>query len=250
MTPAAAGVVCAGRNLRVLSRSPVTVVQSVAFPTVLLLVLLAAFGRVIGGSVDAYADRLVPQLVVAGGAFGAAGTGIAVYTDRGGGMIDRLRAQPIAPSAYLTGAVVADAARALVATVVLTAVGHLFGFRFENGVLAAVGFVALAVAFGSIWAWLAIRLGLTAGQVESVGTTLNGPVLMLFFLSTGFVPVDGFPGYLQPIVRANPLSCAVNAMIGLSSGGPVLTPLVQALAWTAGLTLLFGVSAVARYRRM
>jgi ABC-type multidrug transport system permease subunit len=77
---------------------------------------------------------------------------------------------------------------------------------------------------------------------------MNGPVLVLFFLSTGFVPVDGFPGALQPIVRANPLSCAVNALAGLSSGGPVLVPVLQTLAWTVGLTALLAPAAIARYR--
>lgn len=238
----------AARNLKVLRRSPMTVVQSVAFPTVLLLVLLAAFGRVVGGSIEAYSARLVPQLVVAGGAFGAAGTGVAVFTDRTSGLLDRLRSMPIARSAYLTGAVAADAARAFVAAVVLTLVGHLFGFRFHEGPLAALGFLGLATLFGTIWAWLAIRLGLSASSPEAVGSTMNGPILMMFFLSTGFVPVDGFPGFLQPVVRVNPLSIAVNALVGLSSGGPVLVPTLQTLAWVTALTLVLAPSAVRRFR--
>lgn len=239
---------CAGRSLRRLSRSPITVVQSVMFPTVLLVVLLIAFGRVIGGTVEAYSQRLVPQLVVAGGAFGAAGTGMAVLSDRVTGMIDRFRSLPIHRPAYLLGVVGADAARACAATVVLVAVGHLPGFRFDQGALSTLGFFALAVAFSTIWAWLAVLLGLRAGSPEAVGSAMNGPVLMLFFLSTGFVPVEGFPAALQPIVRANPLSCAVNALIGLSSGGPVLIPVLQVTAWIVGLGGLFGIVAVRRYR--
>jgi ABC-2 type transport system permease protein len=49
-------------------------------------------------------------------------------------------------------------------------------------------------------------------------------------------------------VRANPLSCAVNALVGLSSGGPVLVPTLQTLAWTAGLTALLAPAAIRRYR--
>lgn len=242
------GALCAGRSLRVLGRSPVTLVQSVAFPTLLLCVLLAAFGRSIGGSVDAYADRLVPQLVLAGGAFGAVGTGIAVYTDRASGMVDRLRSLPIARSAFLTGVVVADTVRAFVATLVLCTVGHVFGFRFDQGVLAAIGFIAVAVAFGTIWAWMAVRIALTARQLEAVGSTMNGPILLLFFLSVGFVPVDGFPAAVQPIVRINPMSCAVNALVGLSSEGPVLVPTLQTLAWVVGLGGALAFDATRRFR--
>jgi ABC-2 type transport system permease protein len=247
-TGAQGAALCAGRNLRVLARSPITTMQSVAFPTLLLFTLLAAFGRMVGGSVGDYADRLVPQLVVSAGAFGAVGTGLTVYTDRVGGMVDRLRALPLGRSAFLAGAVVADAGRALAAAVVLVALGHLPGFRFEQGLLAAIGFLALATAFGTVWAWLAVYVGLGADQADSIGAVMNGPMLIMFFLSTGFAPVDGFPGALQPLVRANPLSCAVNALVGLSSGGPVLVPTLQTLAWTAGLTALLAPAAIRRYR--
>lgn len=237
----------ARRNALVLRRSPMAVVQSVIFPTMLLLVLLAAFGRAVGGSVGSYAERLVPQLVISGGAFGAIGTGIAIQSDRASGLIERVRSLPTSRASYLSGAVLADAGRALVAAIILVAVGHLFGFRFSAGPAAAVAFVAVATAFGSIWAWLAIRLGLSAETPESVASTMNGPILMLFFLSTGFVPVEGFPSGLQPFVRANPLSTAVNTLIGLSSGGPVLVPLAQTAAWIVGLTALFGYSSVKRF---
>lgn len=122
------------------------------------------------------------------------------------------------------------------------------GFRFERGPLVSLGVVALATLFGTIWAWLAVRIGLTARQPDAVGTAMNGPVLMLFFLSTGFVPVDGYPGYLQPLVRVNLLSCAVNALIGLSSDGPVLVPVLQTLTWAVPLTALFATTAIRRLR--
>lgn len=79
---------------------------------------------------------------------------------------------------------------------------------------------------------------------------MNGPVLMLFLLSTGFVPVEGFPGWLQPVVRANPLSAAVETLIGLSAGGPILVPALQTAAWIAVLTGLLAPSAVRRYRTL
>lgn len=241
-------MLCAGRNLLRLARSPLTVVQSVLFPTLLLVVLLIAFGRVIGGTIEAYSQRLVPQLVVAGGAFGAAGTGMAIMSDRTSGMVDRLRSLPISRTAFLLGAASADAARATAAATVLVVVGHIPGFRFDQGLLPAAAFLALAVAFSSVWAWLAILLGLSVSSPEAVASAMNGPILMLFFLSTGFVPVEGFPAGLQPIVRANPLSCAVNALMGLSSGGPVLMPVLQTCAWILGLGGCFALFAIRRYR--
>jgi ABC-2 type transport system permease protein len=241
-------VLCAGRFWTVLTRSPVAIVQSVVFSMLLLLTILAAFGRTVGGSVEAYADRLVPQLVISSGAFGAIGTALQVHLDRTTGMVDRLRSLPIARASYLAGAVLADAIRAAAAATTLVLVGHLVGFRFDQGVLAAIGFFAFAVAFGSIFAWFAVWAGMRVEQPEAIGSLMNAPVLMLFFLSTGFVPVEGFPAAAQPVVRVNPLSCAVNLMLGLSESGPVLVPLLQCLAWIVGLGGLFAVLAVRTFR--
>jgi ABC-2 type transport system permease protein len=73
---------------------------------------------------------------------------------------------------------------------------------------------------------------------------------LLFLLSSGFVPVSAYPGVLQPVVRANPMSVATNALIGLSSGGPVLRPVLETLAWVVPLCLLCGLAAIRRYRRL
>jgi len=246
---AASALIVAARFWRVFTRTPVAVVQSIVFPTLLLLTLLAAFGRTVGGSVDAYAERLVPQLVISAGAFGAIVTGILINLDRNSGLIDRLRSLPIARPAYLLGAVLADAVRVAVAAVVIVAVGHLFGFRFDQGVLGAVAFFGVAVAFGTIFGWFAVWTGLRAAQTEAIGSVMNGPILMLFFLSTGFIPVEGFPAAAQPFVRANPLSCAVNLMLGLTESGPVLVPMLQTLAWIVGLVALLSSLAVRTFRR-
>jgi ABC transporter DrrB family efflux protein len=246
---AGAALLCARRFVTVLTRTPVAFVQSIAFPTLLLLTLLAAFGRTVAGSVGEYAERLVPQLVISAGAFGAIATALQVHQDKAAGMVDRLRSLPIARSAYLVGALVADAARVLVSGIVVVAVGHLFGFRFDQGALAAVAFLVVAVAFGTIFGWFAVWTGLRAEQAEAIGSVMNGPILMLFFLSTGFIPVEGFPAAAQPIVRLNPLSCAVNLMLGLSESGPILVPFLQVLAWIVGLGGLLAWRAVTAFRR-
>ena len=46
------------------------------------------------------------------------------------------------------------------------------------------------------------------------------------FFSTGFVPLEQYPRWIQPVVQHQPVSYAVEAMRGLSLGGPVLAPMV------------------------
>ena len=55
---------------------------------------------------------------------------------------------PMARSAVLAGRLIADSIRMLIVILVIVGVGYAVGFRFQNGVLGAVGMVLLAEAFG------------------------------------------------------------------------------------------------------
>lgn len=73
-------------------------------------------------------------------------------------------------------------------------------------------------------------------------------VLPLTFASSVLVPAASMPGWLQAFVKVNPMTIFADAMRGLMLGGPVATPLLQAAAWVAGITLVFGALTVRRYR--
>jgi oleandomycin transport system permease protein len=58
------------------------------------------------------------------------------------------------------------------------------------------------------------------------------------------------PGWLQPFVDVNPITVATDALRGLLLGGPVLSPVLQTLAWTAALTVVFAALAIRQFRRL
>ena len=72
---------------------------------------------------------------------------------------------------------------------------------------------------------------------------------VMFFFSTGFVPLDQFPKWLQPFVEHQPCSFVVEAMRGLSMGGPVLKPVLRTLLWFAGIAAIIAVPLAVGYRR-
>ena len=63
---------------------------------------------------------------------------------------------------------------------------------------------------------------------------------MLRFLSHGMVPIEAFPGWVQPVVQVSPSSGMMLTLQRLASGGAVLGPLLGALAWTGAITVVFG----------
>lgn len=238
----------AGRLLTRWRREPVVLVQSLFFPTFLLVVYKLVIGKsVLNLTGEDSLYGLVPMSAVAGALFGALGTGVAIPDERESGLLSRLWVLPVHRASALTGRLLAEAARALVGAVVITAVGVAMGLRFNEGPVAAVAFVGIPVVAVTGFAAVVVALGVRADGRNMV-TGLSAVAFLLLFFNTGMVPLDVFPGWLQPVVRAQPMSPAIESMRALANGGPTLVPLLQTLAWTFGLLIVFGPFAVRGYR--
>ena len=238
----------AGRLLRGWTREPVVLIQSLIFPTFLLVV----YKLVIGESVhnltgDDSLYGLVPMCAVAGALFGAIGAGAAIPDERESGLLTRLWVLPVHRASALTGRLLAEAARALVGALAITAVGVAMGLRFGEGWLAAIGFVLIPVLMVIGFATVIIAFGVKSNG-KNIITGLSTVAFLLLFFNSGMVPVEVFPGWLQPVVSAQPMSPAIEAMRALADGGPTLWPVLQSVAWVVGLLAVFGPMAVRGYR--
>jgi ABC-2 type transport system permease protein len=138
--------------------------------------------------------------------------------------------------------------RLVLVSAITTAVAYAVGFRFTQGPLAVLGFFAVVVLFAWIFLWLAVVLAMSASSEQAVSGALSSPVTLLLFLSSGFVPVEQFPEWLRPVVRANPMSVAGDAMIGLSSGGRILLPVLFTALWAVAATAILVPLAVRLYK--
>ena len=238
----------AGRLLRRWTREPVVLVQALIFPTFLLVVYKLVIGEsIIGltGSNSLYG--LVPMCAIVGAMFGAIGAGAALPDERASGLLSRLWALPVYRASALSGRLLAEAGRALVGAIAITAVGVAMGLRLNQGPLAAMGFVLVPVLMVMGFATVIIAVGVQANG-KNIITGLSTVCFLLLFFNSGMVPIDVFPGWLQPVVRAQPMSPAIEAMRGLAEGGPILWPVLQSVAWVVGLLAVFGPVAVRGYR--
>jgi ABC-2 type transport system permease protein len=226
----------------------VVLVQSLVFPTFLLVVYELMIGeslRNLTGDESLYG--LVPMCAVAGALFGSIGTGIAIPDERATGLLSRLWMLPVHRASALTGRLAAEAARALVGSVVITAVGLALGLRFTQGWPAAVLFVLVPVVMVIGFATAVIAVAVQSNG-KNIVTGLSTVCFLLLFFNSGMVPVDVFPDWLQPVVRAQPMSPAIETMRALAEGGPVRWPALHSTAWVVGLIAVFGPVAVRGYR--
>ncbi|MGH4022102.1 MAG: ABC transporter permease [Pseudonocardiaceae bacterium] len=244
-------LVMIGHSVTVARRTPAAVLSATFLPIILLLTMTASFAKIVSpnGSYADYVNWVLPLLVVMGVMFSSLTTGIAAHQDLHSGLDDRLRTLPMARSAPLVGRIVGDAVRNFVTVVVVVALGIVLGFRFDTSIFAIIGFFVVPLVFGVGFAWLAVTVGIRAATAENVESWLSAGLLVLSFLSTGFVAKNDLPGWVQPIAEVNPVSSVVEAMRALAHGGATAGPLFSGLAWSAGLTAVFSVLAVRTYRR-
>ena len=235
------------RSLRRMRRYPSLTFFVAGMPVVFLLLFVYVFGGTLGaglggpalgasgnGSIgrEAYLAYVVPGILIITVAGAATGTAISVSMDMTAGIIARFRTMAIARASVLAGHVIGSVLQTMLATVIVFAVAVLLGFRPTTGpvnVAAAAGLIALtAVAIG----WLSVALGMVSDSVE---TASNLPMFLIIlpFLSSGFVPSESLPGPLQWFAEHQPFTPIIEALRSLLVGTPMGDNLVLAVAWCA-----------------
>src|SRR5205814_317689 len=117
-----------------------------------------------------YVDYLLPRNFVQSVTFRASNTAVGHSEDLRRGVIDRFRSMPMARSAVLLGRTIADLVRNVLIIGLMIGVGYLVGFRFQAGVLPALGCVALVAAFGFALSWIFAFVSLVVRGAESAQT--------------------------------------------------------------------------------
>jgi ABC-2 type transport system permease protein len=231
------------------SRDPATVLESLIMPVALLVTVNIVLGDGVSqltGHSALYGS--VPMIAMVGAMSGSMISGISLMRERSDGLLSRLWVLPIHRASGLLSRLLADVVRILATTAVILCAGVVLGFRFRQGILPSVGWLLVPTVFGVAFTVVVISLALYTANTIVVEATEIIWGLMMFF-STGLVPVDQYPHWLQPVVQHQPISYAIEAMRGLALGGPVLAPVVAMLLWSAGIVAVFAVPMAIGYRR-
>jgi oleandomycin transport system permease protein len=218
-------------------------------PILFVLLFTYVFGGAIAGSPDTYLTFALPGIIVMNMIFVTMYVGLGLNTDLTKGVFDRLRALPVARWAPMAGRITADLVKQAWSVALLLAFGAVLGFRVQTSVLEVVAAVALILVFALAFSWTSVLVGLLAKnpeQVQLFGFTALFPVT---FVSNVFAPAETMPGWLQPVVEANPVSMLADATRGLMVGGPVAEPVVGTLLWAAAIVAVFGPLSVRAFKR-
>jgi ABC-2 type transport system permease protein len=241
------------RNLIAYRRVP----QLLVFSTIQPVIFVIMFRYVFGGAIRLrtpvpYVDFLMPGVFVQTVVFGAIATAIGLASDMKTGLMERFRSLPMARSAVLAGRTTADLARNVFVVLLMLLVGFLVGFRVHTDVLGLLGGILVLLGFGYAMCWIFATVGMAVGDPETAQAAAFPVLAPLVFASTLFVDSSTMPGWLAVWADHQPVSVTAKAVRYLTLGDSPLgraSDLWAALAWIAGILVVFAPLAVRRYRR-
>lgn len=243
-------VLLAARQLRRWRAEPLIPIQSLLFPTLLLVVYFLLAGeslKRIAGTDNL--SGMVPMCALAGGMFGALGAGFAIPPERASGLLSRLWTFPLHRSSLLIGRLLAEAVRAVIGAILITLVGVALGLRFQGGWLMVLPYLLVSVIVVVVFALVVIALALAVGpDGNTMFTWLGTGSIGLVFGSSGVAPVEMFPSWIRPVIQYQPMSPPIELMRSMIEGGPMLWPLAATVGWLTVLTAVFGPLAIRNYR--
>ncbi|MGI1849499.1 ABC transporter permease [Rhodococcus sp. SJ] len=230
------------------ARDPTTMIQALLYPALTLMMFRIVLGDTITAATGIPAIYgTVPMMILVGSMFGSIVSAVGLKAERATGLLSRFWTLPMHRASGLLGRMIAEAVRVLATSLVILSTGVVLGFRFDQGVLAGISLLLIPVVFGMGFAVMVTALATIAGDAPLVEIVSILCSLLMFF-NSGFVPVMAYPTWLQPFVANQPMSHAIDAMRGLSLGGPVLEPVMYTLAWSFGMMAVFAYPAIRGYR--
>jgi ABC-2 type transport system permease protein len=222
------GIVLAQARMAILValRTPRTVIFSIAFPIILLVLFNSIFNA--GGNetttlpsdVKLGAEAYFTAGIIAYAAALSTFTTLAVSltTQRENGQLKRYRGTPMPPWTFIAGQIIRAEAQALTMAAVLLAIGAVaYGIPVPASTFPA--FVLYLLLGTATLCSLGIALSAFAPTPDAASTIAPFTVVILSFISGAWIPVDQLPSWLEKVGQIFPLShLALGLQTALSPG--------------------------------
>jgi ABC-2 type transport system permease protein len=243
------------RNFRHFARYPSVSLLVVSVPVIILLLFVYVFGGTLGaglgpvaGGRAAYLDYVVPGILLMAVAGGSQGTAISVAMDMTEGIIARFRTMGIARSSVLLGHVLGSTIQTVAGLAVVVGVALLIGFSPDATIVEWVAAAGVLSIITFAITWLSVALGLFPKTVEAA-SNLPMPLILLPFLSSGFVPTESMPAGMAWFAEHQPFTPFIETVRGLLMGTPIGNSGWLTTAWCAAITVVGWRWAMKLYER-
>ncbi|MEU5460612.1 ABC transporter permease [Streptomyces althioticus] len=212
------------REMTRLRHNPLRLVMGLVTPLLFLVVLgtgLEAASSTLGkAQLNDYRAYLFPGALVMSVQAPAIAVGISLVWDRRLGMLRQMLVSPFPRSSIVLGLALGGATTGVVYGLALLAVGGIAGVRYTPMLLVVlVELLLVSLLFTSFGLLAAV----TIRQVDTFQIVVNLSLMPLMFFSGAMFPPNGLPGWLDTVVKLNPLTYGVDAVRRTLPGPDVLT---------------------------
>lgn len=234
------------RHIVTTVRIPIWLLVTIVQPMIWLLLYGQLFRRVVeipGFDSGSYIQFLTPGVVIMTALFGAAWSGMGIISDLNEGIMDRLLATPVRPSAIVTAAVLHAVLTGLIQATIILVMSIVLGARIPGGIGGALLILLMAALLSGGLAFLSNGIALVTRREETLISVANFFGTPLLFLSTAFMAADLMPGWIRAVARFNPVNWAIDASRAAMAGTD-WTVVMQNTALLIGFVVLGGVLAM------
>jgi ABC-2 type transport system permease protein len=231
----------ARRSVLRTARQPANIIFPFVFPTALLAVSSAGLSpatEIPGFPTDSYLAFFVAFPFIQGALFATMNAGTDLARDIQTGFLNRLALTPLRGVALIAGQLAGIAAMGFVQSLYYLAVALIIGVRLESGIAGAVVLIvlatAVAIAFGALGAFFALRTG--------SGEAVQGLFPLLFvglFLSSMNLPRNLIEtDWFRIVATFNPISYLIEGLRSLIIAGWDWQALALAFGFAAALAIV------------
>lgn len=212
------------REMTRLRHNPVRLAMGLVTPLLFLVVLgtgLDAASSSLGkAQLNDYRAYLFPGTLVMSVQAPAIAVGISLVWDRRLGVLRQMLVAPFPRSAIVLGLALGGATTGAVYGLMVLSVGGIASIRYTP-VLLLVLLELLLVSL--LFTSLGLLAAVTIRQVDTFQVVVNLSLMPLMFFSGAMFPPNGLPGWLDTVVKLNPLTYGVDAVRRTLPGPDVLT---------------------------
>ena len=231
-------LVMAKRDLLKIRHNPYSLMDVTVVPVIFMLLFTCLFGGAIAGNISAYLPTVVPGIFVFQMVSATSGAGTQLREDIETGVFDRFKSLPIARTAPLTGILLTDIVRYVMAAISSLGTGIIMGWRPSAGFVYLIP--ACLIVFFACWcvSWIFALVGIlvkSSGTISGVSMMIS---MLLGFLSNAIVSPDTFPTPIKMFAKINPVTHLVNAFNAIVNTGTFGTEAMMALGVSAVFAII------------
>lgn len=236
--------VFSGRNFKEIAREPMSLIMSILFPAV-LLVVLSLLNQSIEGMAEIFEiSNFTPSMVIMGLSFLGMFVGTLMAQDRHNAFLERLFSSPMKSLDYILGYSLPIIPLAILQAICCFAIAVIFGLDISINLLFSLLFLIpvslLFIGFG-------LLMGTLFGSINAVNAFGTILVNATVFLSGAVFPITAIGGTFQKVCNALPFIHAVGVVQKSMSGN--YSEILENLIWVLSYSVILIVPSMILFKR-